>query len=181
MVSNPNVVLLQLDCSVDRAKAIVQIQDSLSSLNSDLMVFELNATLENNVNFLSAIWSVVMFLPLFGLIAATLCLIAYLLLAIDEKHQEWGFAGYRRQAQNSSDNHCCSKLNCSIFQLCCRDFSGSNNHPYDSDFPGGRNELHYLIDFGVAFNGVVGNVSIKPLSCCEVCEETHTENHVIND
>jgi ABC-type antimicrobial peptide transport system permease subunit len=90
MVSSPNIVLLQLDSSVDRANAIAQIQGRLSSLNSDLMVFELNATLENNVNFLSAIWSVVMFLPLFSLIAATLCLIAYLVLAIDEQHQEFG-------------------------------------------------------------------------------------------
>jgi ABC-type antimicrobial peptide transport system permease subunit len=90
IVSSPNIVLLQLDSSLDRANAIAQIQDRLSSLNSDLMVFELNATLENNVNFLSAIWSVVMFLPLFSLIAATLCLIAYLVLAIDEQHQEFG-------------------------------------------------------------------------------------------
>ena len=90
MVSSPNVALVKIDSSVDHANVIVQIQDRLASVNSDLMVFELNATLENNVNFLSAIWSVVMFLPLFTLIAATLCLIAYLVLAIDEQHQEFG-------------------------------------------------------------------------------------------
>ena len=89
MISTPNVALVQLDSSVDRASAIMQIQDRLSSLNSNLMVFELNTTLEKNVNFLSAIWSVVMFLPLFTLVAATLCLIAYLVLAIDEQHQEF--------------------------------------------------------------------------------------------
>jgi len=89
MISSPNIALLQLDSSVDRASAIVQIQERLASVNSDLMVFELTATLEKNVNFLSAIWSVVMFLPLFTLVAATLCLIAYLVLAIDEQHQEF--------------------------------------------------------------------------------------------
>jgi putative ABC transport system permease protein len=45
--------------------------------------------LEKNVNFLSAIWSVIMFLPLFSLVAASLCLVGYLVLAIDEQHQEF--------------------------------------------------------------------------------------------
>jgi ABC-type antimicrobial peptide transport system permease subunit len=43
---------------------------------------------EKNIGFLGAIWSVIMFLPLFTLIAATLCLIGYLVLAIDEQRQE---------------------------------------------------------------------------------------------
>lgn len=89
MVSSPNVALVQLFSGVDRSSIITQVQERMAEVNSDLMVFELNETLETNVSFLGAIWAVVMFLPLFSLIAATLCLIAYLVLAIDEQHQEF--------------------------------------------------------------------------------------------
>jgi ABC-type antimicrobial peptide transport system permease subunit len=89
VVSGPNVVLAQLESSFDRSSVIAQMQNRLASVNSDLMVFELNTTLKNNVGFLGAIWSVVMLLPLFTLIAATLCLIAYMVLAISEQHYEF--------------------------------------------------------------------------------------------
>jgi ABC-type antimicrobial peptide transport system permease subunit len=89
MISSPNVALVQLASGVDRSSVITQVQERVAGVNSDLMVFELNETLKTNVNFLGAIWSVVMFLPLFSLVAATLCLIAYLVLAIDEQHQEF--------------------------------------------------------------------------------------------
>jgi ABC-type antimicrobial peptide transport system permease subunit len=88
-VSSPNVALVQLASGVDRSSVIAQMQERLAGVNSDLMVFELNEPLEKDVGFLGAIWSVVMFLPLFSLVAATLCLIAYLVLAIDEQHQEF--------------------------------------------------------------------------------------------
>jgi ABC-type antimicrobial peptide transport system permease subunit len=89
MVSNPNVVLVQLASGVDRSSVILQVQECLAEASSEFMVFELNETLETNVGFLGAIWSVIMFLPLFSLVAATICLIAYLVLAIDEQHQEF--------------------------------------------------------------------------------------------
>jgi putative ABC transport system permease protein len=88
-VSSPNVLLVQLDSSVDKSSVITQIQQRLSEVNSDLMVFELNETLENNAGFLEATWSVIMFLPLFSLVAATLCLIAYIILAINEQRHEF--------------------------------------------------------------------------------------------
>jgi ABC-type antimicrobial peptide transport system permease subunit len=88
-VSSPNIALVQLDSSVDRSSIIIKIQESLADVNPDLTVFELNEALEKNVGFLGAIWSVVMFLPLFTLVAATLCLIGYLVLAIDEQRQEF--------------------------------------------------------------------------------------------
>ena len=85
--ASPNIVLVQLDSSVDQASTIVQLQKRLANLN--LTVVELNGTLEKNIGFLGAIWSVIMFLPLFTLIAATLCLMGYLVLAIDEQRQEF--------------------------------------------------------------------------------------------
>ena len=85
----PNIALVQLDSSVDRASTIVQLQERLTNLDSNLTVVELNGTLEKNIGFLGAIWSVIMFLPLFTMVAATLCLIGYLVLAIDEQRQEF--------------------------------------------------------------------------------------------
>jgi putative ABC transport system permease protein len=46
--------------------------------------------LEKSLSFLGHIWSTVMFLPLFSLIAASLSLIGYVMLTIAEKHQEFG-------------------------------------------------------------------------------------------
>jgi ABC-type antimicrobial peptide transport system permease subunit len=88
-VSDPNIVLVQLDSSADGSSVVTQIQENLATVNSDLTVFELNETLEKNIGFLGAIWSVIFFLPLFSLVAATLCLIGYLVLAINEQRQEF--------------------------------------------------------------------------------------------
>jgi ABC-type antimicrobial peptide transport system permease subunit len=85
--ASPNIALVQLDSSVDRSSILVQLQERLAPLN--LTVVELNGTVEKNIGFLGAIWSVIMFLPLFTLIAATLCLMGYLVLAIDEQRQEF--------------------------------------------------------------------------------------------
>jgi ABC-type antimicrobial peptide transport system permease subunit len=88
-ISNPNILLVELDSSVDRSSVITQLQERLGEVNSDLTVFELNEAMENNVGFLEATWSVITFLPLFSLVAATLCLIGYLVLAIDEQRHEF--------------------------------------------------------------------------------------------
>jgi ABC-type antimicrobial peptide transport system permease subunit len=82
-------VLVQLDSSVDRSSVVTQIQEHLADVHLNLAVFELNEPLEKNVGFLGAIWSVIMFLPLFSLVAATLCLIGYLVLAINEQRREF--------------------------------------------------------------------------------------------
>jgi ABC-type antimicrobial peptide transport system permease subunit len=88
-VSDPNVVLVQLDSSVNRENIITQMRECLAHANSDLTVFQLNETLEKNVDFLGTIWSVIFFLPLFSLAAAASCLIGYLVLAINEQRQEF--------------------------------------------------------------------------------------------
>jgi len=88
-VSDPNIVLVQLDSSVNLETVIMRLQEHLADVNSGLTVFELNGALENNVDFLGATWSVIMFLPLFSLVAATLCLIGYLVLATEEQSQEF--------------------------------------------------------------------------------------------
>jgi ABC-type antimicrobial peptide transport system permease subunit len=88
-VSDPNIVLVKLDSSVDRSTIITQIQERLADVNPDLKVFELNEPMKKNVSFLGSLWSIVTFMPLFSLVAATLCLIGYLMLAIYEQRKEF--------------------------------------------------------------------------------------------
>jgi ABC-type antimicrobial peptide transport system permease subunit len=85
----PNIVIIELDSSADRAATSVQLQAQIKSLNPDLTVVDLNAALEKDMGFLGSAWSVVMFLPLFCLASAAVCLISYLIIAIDEQHQEF--------------------------------------------------------------------------------------------
>jgi len=87
--SNPNIVLVKLDLSADRSATLAQIKDKITSVNSDLTVFELDEVLQENLGFLGSAWSTVMLLPLFTLMSAALCLIGYAMLAVDEQRQEF--------------------------------------------------------------------------------------------
>ena len=89
MVSKPNAALVQLAPLVDRSEVVGQMQDSLSFVDKDIVVLELDEALEDDIGFLSTIWSVVLFLPIFSLGSVTLCLVAYLVLNIDEQRQEF--------------------------------------------------------------------------------------------
>jgi len=84
-----NILFVKLDSSVDRTAALTQIRDVISSVNPELTAFELDEVLEKNLDFLGSTWSTVMLLPLFTLTSATLCLIAYIMLAVDEQRQEF--------------------------------------------------------------------------------------------
>jgi ABC-type antimicrobial peptide transport system permease subunit len=88
-MSNPNIVLVKLDPSADRSATLAQIKDEITSINSDLTVFELDEVLQKNLSFLGSAWSTVMLLPLFTLASAALCLIGYTMLAVDEQRQEF--------------------------------------------------------------------------------------------
>jgi ABC-type antimicrobial peptide transport system permease subunit len=88
-MSNPNIVLVKLDPSADRSATLAQIKDEITSINSDLTVFELDEVLQKNLSFLGSAWSTVMLLPLFTLTSAALCLIGYTMLAVDEQRQEF--------------------------------------------------------------------------------------------
>jgi ABC-type antimicrobial peptide transport system permease subunit len=84
-----NVVFVKVDDSANYASVLAKIQGNLATANSDFSAVDLNQVLNQNVNFLSSLWSVVMFLPIFALASAVLCLISYLMMAIDEQHQEF--------------------------------------------------------------------------------------------
>jgi ABC-type antimicrobial peptide transport system permease subunit len=86
---DPNVVFVKVDTSVDQATILTQVKDKIGGINRELTAFELNEALEKNLDFLGSTWSTVMPLPLFTLTSATLCLIAYIMLAVDEQRQEF--------------------------------------------------------------------------------------------
>jgi ABC-type antimicrobial peptide transport system permease subunit len=88
-IPNANIVLVKLDSSADRSATLTQIKDEVTSVNSDLTVFELDEVFQKNLGFLGSAWSTVMLLPLFALASAALCLIGYTMLAVDEQRQEF--------------------------------------------------------------------------------------------
>jgi ABC-type antimicrobial peptide transport system permease subunit len=88
-LSDPNLILLMLDGSVDRRIAIEQIRNTVKEVDSDLEVFDLTQTIADNTDFLSGTWQTILFVPLFTLISAALCLVSYMMLSIDEQRQEF--------------------------------------------------------------------------------------------
>jgi ABC-type antimicrobial peptide transport system permease subunit len=90
-VSSPNIVLTALDSTIDRAVVMNQIKKVIKDTDSDLVVFDFDETTQMNTDFLDSTWSTVMLLPFFTLTSAALCLMAYVMLAIDEQRQEFAF------------------------------------------------------------------------------------------
>jgi len=88
-ISNPNIALIKVEASADINAILNQMQTHLKTFSPDLTAVSLNGAFEENTHFLSSLWGVVMFLPAFALAAAALCLVSYLMLTIDEQHQEF--------------------------------------------------------------------------------------------
>jgi putative ABC transport system permease protein len=78
-----------LDGSVDRRIAIDQIRNTVKEVDSDLEIFDLTQTIAENTDFLRRTWQTILFIPLFTLISASLCLVSYMMLSIDEQRQEF--------------------------------------------------------------------------------------------
>jgi len=89
-VSKPNVVMVKTNPSANRTAVLNYIRAEVKGLDSDFEVLDLNEVLDKNLSFLGYIWSTIMFLPLISLFAASLCLIAYVMLTITEQRQEFG-------------------------------------------------------------------------------------------
>jgi len=80
---NYNLVLLKIDPS-RRLEVLAEIE------KMGLAPMELNEVLERHLAFLSYIWSFVMFLPLFSLATAVLCLLSYMMLSVVGQQRELG-------------------------------------------------------------------------------------------
>jgi ABC-type antimicrobial peptide transport system permease subunit len=89
-VLKPNIVMVKTNPSANHTAVLNYIRAEVKGLNSDFEVFDLNEVLDKNLSVLGYIWSTIMFLPLISLFAASLCLIAYVMLTITEQRQEFG-------------------------------------------------------------------------------------------
>lgn len=88
-ISYVNIVLVKFASAVDRTATVAQLRDKIQSINAEFTVVDLNEVLQENVAFLGSFWSTILFLPLFTLISAALCLIAYMMLSVNEQRHEF--------------------------------------------------------------------------------------------
>jgi ABC-type antimicrobial peptide transport system permease subunit len=89
-ISSTNIIIAKISPSANRTEIMSQIREKIRNINPEFDVFDLNDVLDRNLGFVGYLWSTIMFLPLFSLFAAFLCLIAYVVLTINEQHQELG-------------------------------------------------------------------------------------------
>jgi putative ABC transport system permease protein len=87
-LSGPNALMLKLDPSTNGTDVLNEISPIVAS--SGFQVFQLDEAVDKSVDFLGFIWSTIMFLPLFSLITASLSLLGYVMLTINEQRQEFG-------------------------------------------------------------------------------------------
>lgn len=86
----PNIVMVKINDSADRGAVLAQINAMVKAVNPDFEALELDQTLNENLGLLDYMWSMIMFLPMFCLSAAAMCLVGYVILAINEQRQEFG-------------------------------------------------------------------------------------------
>lgn len=89
-ISGPNVVLLKPPASANQTEFLDQVRATVNAVNPEFKVLDLNDVLDKCLGFIGYMWSTVMILPLFSLVAASLCLVGYVMLAVDEQRQEFG-------------------------------------------------------------------------------------------
>ena len=89
-IYSPNLLLVKLNNSTNHTAAIAQVRSLVQASNPDLDVFDLSGVVQQNTVFLSSSWQTIMLLPLFTSVSAALCLVGYMMLAVDEQHQEFG-------------------------------------------------------------------------------------------
>jgi len=88
-ITEPNMLFVKLNSSVDSNMVINQIKGMIQASGLALEVSNLSSAIEQNKVFLSSTWQTIMLLPLFMLASATICFISFMMLSVDEQHQEF--------------------------------------------------------------------------------------------
>lgn len=88
-IPKPNLLMAKIT-SANRTEVLNNLLEIVKDANSDFEVAELNEILNENLGFLGFIWYAIMFLPIFSLTSAALCLTGYVMLTITEQKQEFG-------------------------------------------------------------------------------------------
>jgi putative ABC transport system permease protein len=89
-VSGPNVLMIKLNPTANSTDILNKVRAIVQAANADFQVFDLNEPLKKSLGSLDFTWSTIMFLPLFSLITASLSLLGYVTLTINEQRQEFG-------------------------------------------------------------------------------------------
>ncbi|HVP16286.1 MAG TPA: FtsX-like permease family protein [candidate division Zixibacteria bacterium] len=87
-VSGTNVLMVKLEYSSNEADILNNINATVAG--AGFQVYDLDEVVKKSVDFLNFLWSTIMFLPLFSLITASLSLLGYVMLTINEQRQEFG-------------------------------------------------------------------------------------------
>jgi ABC-type antimicrobial peptide transport system permease subunit len=88
-ISSPNLLLVKLNNSADHNEVIGEIKNTVQALDPNLVVFDLSGVMHQNTVFLASTWQTIMLLPLFTLASAAISLVGYMMLTVDEQHQEF--------------------------------------------------------------------------------------------
>jgi ABC-type antimicrobial peptide transport system permease subunit len=88
-LSGPNLLLVTLDGSVNSTTVLEELRSAAKNVDSGLEVFDLSPTLQKNTEFLSSTWETIMLIPLLSVGSAAVCLVAYMMLVVDEQRQEF--------------------------------------------------------------------------------------------
>ena len=88
-IHEDNLVLVKLSGSVNRNSAVDAIKNIVQASGNGLEVLDLGSVVEQNTVFLSSTWQTIMLLPIFTLVSAAICLVGFMMLSVDEQHQEF--------------------------------------------------------------------------------------------
>jgi ABC-type antimicrobial peptide transport system permease subunit len=89
-ILGPNIVLLSIDPSANETEILQQINSTVDKSAGNFGVLNLDEFLNKSLGFLDYTWSTIMIIPLISLVSASLCLVGYVTLAIDEERHEFG-------------------------------------------------------------------------------------------
>ena len=82
-----NLLMVRINNSISRDAAISEIETFVRQYG--LVVYDLNLSVEKNTAFLSSTWQTIMLLPSAILASAAICLVAYMMLSVNEQLQEF--------------------------------------------------------------------------------------------
>ena len=88
-INEPNILLIKLNASAHPNTVIGQNKSMIQASGLNLEVSNFSSEIEQNTVFLSSTWQTIMLLPLFMLASATICFISFMMLSVDEQHQEF--------------------------------------------------------------------------------------------
>jgi ABC-type antimicrobial peptide transport system permease subunit len=88
-LNGPNLLLVTLDGSVDRTTVMEELRSAVKNVDAGLETIDLSSSVQKNAEFLSSAWETIMLIPLLSVGSAAVCLVAYMMLVVDEQRQEF--------------------------------------------------------------------------------------------